>query len=93
MFTDPLALAGYDPDHSAEEDRYITIGTSIEGRLLAISHTDRDNRLRPINAREASPRAERPRHLTFVGAPPLLSWTFRAGKAHNRLPIPFGRVG
>ena len=41
VFGDPLALTGYDPDHSEEEDRYITMGTSLEGRLLVISHTDR----------------------------------------------------
>ena len=54
MFADPLALTGYDPDQSDEEDRYITMGTSLEGRLLVISHTDRDNRVRIISAREAS---------------------------------------
>lgn len=56
VFADPLALTGYDPDHSDEEDRYITMGTSLEGRLLVISHTDRDNRVRIISAREASRR-------------------------------------
>ena len=59
VFADPLALTGYDPDHSDEEDRYITMGTSLEGRLLVISHTDRDNRVRIISAREASRRERR----------------------------------
>jgi len=54
VFADPLALTGYDPDHSGGEDRYITMGTSLEGRLLVISHTDRDDRVRIISAREAS---------------------------------------
>jgi uncharacterized DUF497 family protein len=34
------------------------MGSSLEGRLLVISHTDRDNRVRIISAREAS-RGER----------------------------------
>lgn len=54
VFGDPLALTGYDPDHSDEEDRYITMGTSLEGRLLVIAHTDRENRVRIISARVAS---------------------------------------
>ena len=54
VFGDALALTGYDPDHSDEEDRYITMGTSIETRLLVISHTDRGNKIRIISARVAS---------------------------------------
>jgi len=59
VFADPLALTGYDPDHSDEEDRYITMGTSIEGRLLVISHTDRDDKVRIISAREATRKERR----------------------------------
>ena len=58
VFGDPLALTGYDPRHSDEEDRYITMGTSADGRLLVISHTDRGENVRIISARPAS-RAER----------------------------------
>ncbi|MDE2180833.1 MAG: BrnT family toxin, partial [candidate division NC10 bacterium] len=28
VFRDPLSITVYDPDHSEEEDRYITVGTS-----------------------------------------------------------------
>jgi uncharacterized DUF497 family protein len=56
VFGDPLALTGYDPDHSSEEDRYLTMGTSLDGRLLVVSHTDRDDRVRIISARVASRR-------------------------------------
>jgi uncharacterized DUF497 family protein len=59
VFADPLALTGYDPDHSDDKDRYITMGTSLEGRLLVVSHTDRENRVRIISAREASRRERR----------------------------------
>lgn len=58
VFADPLSLTGYDPAHSDEEDRYITMGVSAGGRLLIVSHTDRGDAIRIISAREAS-RAER----------------------------------
>jgi len=38
VFLDPHAVSGPDPDHSAEEERYITFGCSKLGRLLAVSH-------------------------------------------------------
>ena len=53
---DPLSLTVYDPDHSLDEDRYITMGTSMDGRLLLVSHTDRDDRIRIISARVATKR-------------------------------------
>jgi uncharacterized DUF497 family protein len=58
-FGDPLSLTGYDPDHSDVEDRFITMGTSIEGRLLVVSHTDRDDRIRIISARTATRKERR----------------------------------
>jgi uncharacterized DUF497 family protein len=54
VFGDPLALTGYDPDHSVDEDRFVTMGLSSSDRILVISHTDRDERIRIISAREAS---------------------------------------
>lgn len=58
VFRDPLSITMYDPDHSEEEDRYITVGTSMAGRFLIVAHTDRGTRTRIINARELT-RAER----------------------------------
>ena len=58
IFADPLEITTFDPDHSEEEDRFITVGTSRTGRLLIVSHTDRGDRIRIISARELS-RAER----------------------------------
>jgi uncharacterized protein len=52
IFNDELSITVYDPDHSREEDRYITIGWSNRGRLIMVSHTDRNNRARIISARE-----------------------------------------
>ncbi len=51
VFGDPLAITYYDPDHSEDEDRYLTFGHSAEGRLLVISHTDRGEHTRIISAR------------------------------------------
>jgi uncharacterized protein len=57
VFGDPLAITYFDPDHSDDEDRYLTFGHSSEGRLLIVSHTDREDRTRLISARPAT-RAE-----------------------------------
>ncbi len=51
VFKDGLSITIYDPDHSEEEDRYITIGNSVTGRSLMIAHTDRGDRTRIISAR------------------------------------------
>jgi uncharacterized protein len=51
VFGDPLALTFIDPDHSTEEDRFLTFGCSNDGRFLVISHTDRGDRTRIISAR------------------------------------------
>lgn len=51
VFGDPLAITFDDPDHSADEDRYITFGLSSKRRLLVVSHTERGTRTRIINAR------------------------------------------
>ena len=58
VFGDDLAMTVPDPDHSDDEDRYITIGWSNRRRLLMVSHTDRGDRIRIISARELT-RAER----------------------------------
>ena len=52
VFGDPLSDTFDDPDHSAEESRFITIGTSEKGRLLMLADTDREDRVRLISARE-----------------------------------------
>jgi hypothetical protein len=39
VFGDPLAITFEDPDHSMEENRYITFGLSLQNRLLVVSHT------------------------------------------------------
>ena len=56
VLRDPLSVTFFDPDHSEEEDRFITIGTSIDGRLIILSHTDRGEKIRIISARLATRR-------------------------------------
>jgi len=52
VFGDELTITVPDPDHSTNEERYITIGWSNQRRLLMVSHTDRGGRIRIISARE-----------------------------------------
>ena len=54
VFGYPLAATFYDPDHSHEESRYVTIGFSERNRILVISHTDRNGVIRIISARKAT---------------------------------------
>lgn len=51
VFGDPQAVTFADIDHSADEQRFLTFGKSRFDRLLVVSHTDRGNRNRLINAR------------------------------------------
>jgi uncharacterized protein len=58
VFDDPLYVDFYDPDHSGDEERYLIIGESNQGRLLIVSYTERSDSTRLISAREVT-RAER----------------------------------
>ncbi len=52
VFGDTLAITFDDPDHSVDEERYLTFGLSNAGRLLVVSHTPRGDRTRISHARE-----------------------------------------
>ena len=56
VFGDPVSVTGYDPTHADDEDRFLTMGTSLAGRLLVVSHTDRGDSIRVIGARVATRR-------------------------------------
>ena len=51
VFGDPLAITFEDPEHSTDENRYITSGLSLQKRLIVVSHTERGDRTRIISAR------------------------------------------
>ena len=59
VFRDPLSLTIDDPDHSNDEDRFITLGESNMNRMLVVVFTERDDRIRIISARPASRRERR----------------------------------
>ncbi len=59
VFGDPLSLTIADPLHSDDEDRFITLGESVGGRLLVVVSTDREEKVRIISARIASGRERR----------------------------------
>ncbi len=52
VFSDPLSMTYDDPDHSYGENRYIIIGLSSNGKLLFISHVEKDGIIRIISARQ-----------------------------------------
>jgi len=54
VFDDPLYIDFHDPDHSDDEERYIIVGQSQQNRLLVVSYTERENKIRLISAREAT---------------------------------------
>lgn len=56
LFGDLLSKTVADPGHSAEEDRYVTIGRAQSQRLLVVVHTERGERIRLISARKATKR-------------------------------------
>lgn len=59
VFFDPLSLTVADPLHSVEENRFIITGFSEHGRQLVVVHTDRNDKIRIISARLATPKERR----------------------------------
>lgn len=60
-FFDPLSATFRDPDHSVDEERYVTIGFSSKNRLVVVAHSERGEITRIISARPATAH-ERKRH-------------------------------
>ena len=46
VFGDFLGATVADPDHSRDESRYITVGSSNRGRVLMVAHVERGDRIR-----------------------------------------------
>ena len=51
VFHDTLSITGTDPDHSGQEQRFVTFGNSSQDRLLVVAHTDEGETIRMISAR------------------------------------------
>jgi uncharacterized protein len=58
VFYDEHALEFFDPDHSAQEDRFVMLGVSVQLRLLVVCHCVREAQsvIRIISARKATRR-------------------------------------
>ena len=59
VFQDDLSITVPDPDHSMEEERFITVGLSSQNRLLIVSHVERGDCIRIVSARELTPGEKR----------------------------------
>lgn len=59
VFLDSLHVTVFDERHSIGEFRFRTIGYAATNRLVVVAHTDREDRIRIITAREATLRERR----------------------------------
>jgi uncharacterized DUF497 family protein len=55
VLSDTLEVMIPDPAHSEAELRFVSIGLSEAGRLLVVAYTERDQRIRIISPRQATP--------------------------------------
>jgi len=51
VFGDSLAVTFDDSEHSIGEDRLLTFGTTRTGKLVIVSHTERNRKMRIISTR------------------------------------------
>jgi uncharacterized protein len=56
VFGDLFSTTFADPDHSENEERFLTIGESVFGQLLVVAHTERGEAIRIISGRPATKR-------------------------------------
>ena len=54
VFDDLLSITVLDRSQPADEERFLTIGQSLRGRLLTVGHADSDDEVRVITARDAT---------------------------------------
>ena len=59
VFGDPVGRIVHDPRHSDAEERYVLLGHSRLGRLVAVMFTERGEAIRIISARPAARREGR----------------------------------
>ncbi len=59
VFGDPLGRIADDPRHSVDEERFVLLGFSREGRFVAVMFTERREAIRLISARLATRRERR----------------------------------
>jgi len=59
IFNDPFLFTFPDNEHSNDEERFINIGLSAAGRVLVLTHTERQDKIRIISCRKATARERR----------------------------------
>jgi uncharacterized DUF497 family protein len=59
VFADTLSITIPDPDHSEDEERWVTMGLSSRQRLLVVVHREDGETIRIISARIADRRERR----------------------------------
>jgi uncharacterized DUF497 family protein len=59
VFGDRLSVTIADPDHSADEQRFLLLGLSNRRRLLVVAHSERGESIRIISARRVTRRERR----------------------------------
>jgi len=67
VFRDKFAKTVFDPNHSFDEARWITIGYSNFGRLLFVCHAERNESIRIISARRATKQETKKHEQTTRG--------------------------
>ena len=58
VFSDPLEMTISDQAH-AHEARFVSVGRSESGRLIVVTYTEREESVRIISARAATPKERR----------------------------------
>jgi uncharacterized DUF497 family protein len=56
IFNDPFLFTFPDSKHSENEERYVNVGSSANRRILVLTHTERQGKIRIISCRKATPR-------------------------------------
>lgn len=56
VFRDVFSLTGVDPDHSIDENRFVTFGNSNQNHLLVVAHAAEGEDVRIISARPVTRR-------------------------------------
>ena len=54
VFADPFSITIDHPKHSVDENRFIDTGVSADGKILIVSYTERDDKIRIISCRKAA---------------------------------------
>ena len=56
VLSDPMSIHQFDATHSAEELRFVAVGTSLTDRVLVVIYTDDGSTIRLLSARHATKR-------------------------------------